>query len=89
MTNRDVTRYLAEKMTARRKELGWTVQVLADSAGIQRQHVSAIMEGNTNMSCLSVAKLLTALGLTLKVEVKHNLDIKTQDDTQDKTNQDQ
>jgi HTH-type transcriptional regulator / antitoxin HipB len=61
------TRALGVAVKARRLELGWSQQVLANHLGVQRQWVIRFEAGSDGAEIGTVLKALTALGLSIVV----------------------
>jgi transcriptional regulator with XRE-family HTH domain len=58
-------RSLGWKVRQFREEKGWTQEVLAGRAGLDRSYVAGIEAGLRNPSTKALAKLARALGVTL------------------------
>ena len=52
---------LGEKIRAARKSLGWTQEVLADEAGIDRSYIGGVERGERNISFLILCQIARAL----------------------------
>lgn len=52
---------LGEKIRAARKFLGWTQEVLADEAGIDRSYIGGVERGERNISFLILCQIAKAL----------------------------
>ncbi|HEY1066739.1 MAG TPA: helix-turn-helix transcriptional regulator [Pirellulales bacterium] len=50
---------------ARRDELGWNQEELAEKADIHRTYLSDVERGSRNLSLVNIEKLAGALGLSL------------------------
>jgi transcriptional regulator with XRE-family HTH domain len=61
------TRALGAAVKARRLELGWSQEVLANHLGVQRQWVIRFEAGSDGAEIGTVLKSLTALGLSIVV----------------------
>jgi transcriptional regulator with XRE-family HTH domain len=53
---------LGEQLRSRRKDVGWTVQQLAERSGVSRRMLTQIELGQANPSLVTVDKLARALG---------------------------
>jgi transcriptional regulator with XRE-family HTH domain len=56
---------VAELLQRRRAELGYSLEQLADDAGLHRTSVGLIMRGQRGVTVASAANLARALGVTL------------------------
>lgn len=57
----DATREFGERVRARRKELGWSQETLAQTAGMHWSHLSHIERGQRNLSLHAVLRIADSL----------------------------
>ncbi len=58
--------WIGRRIRFLRTEKGWTQQILADHADMNREHLSELENGKRDPDCGMVEKLAKAMGLTLE-----------------------
>lgn len=58
---------IGERLQALRRDKGWSQQLLAERAGLDRSYVSAVERGRQNVSLGALHRLAGALGVSLEV----------------------
>ncbi|WJZ68554.1 helix-turn-helix transcriptional regulator [Kocuria rosea] len=58
---------LGESIRAARRQRGWSQEVLAEQAGVSRPTIARVETGN-DVSTATISKIVSALGLTLRIE---------------------
>lgn len=58
---------IGEQIQSLRRKRSWTQSELADKAGVTQTTVSRVESGKFDVSMRTVAKLLKALGATIKI----------------------
>lgn len=59
--NQSVLKILGQRIRARRKELAWTQEELADKAGIDRSYIGGVERGERNITFTVLCEIATAL----------------------------
>ena len=72
MPSRDgeLSRVVADKLAAARKERGWSMERLADEAGLHRTSIGLIERGLRSMSLDVADRIAVSLGLRLSAVVR-------------------
>ena len=65
MTDKQFLEQLGQSICARRKELGWSQQELADRAGMALPNLAIIENGRTNTSVLTILRIMEAMNIAL------------------------
>jgi putative transcriptional regulator len=58
--------WIGRRIQFLRTEKGWTQQILADHADMNREHLSELENGKRDPACGMVEKLTRALGVTME-----------------------
>ncbi|WP_299932292.1 helix-turn-helix transcriptional regulator [uncultured Nocardioides sp.] len=72
MTSRDaeLSRLIAGRLASERRELGWSMERLADEAGVHRTSIGLIERGQRSMTLDVADRLAQSLGLRLSELLK-------------------
>jgi ribosome-binding protein aMBF1 (putative translation factor) len=65
MRVREAKTVLGRVVRERRREMGWSQQILSERAGLRRSYVSDVERGMRNLSLDTLCKLAEALGLSI------------------------